>query len=133
MKTLIVEDDLTCRILLQEILKQYGTVHVAINGKEAVQAASMALEENAPYELICMDIRMPEMCGNDALKLIRKLEEGRDLDPANRAKIIMTTALSSVKDVLKSYYNMCDAYLTKPIDAHDVIKELLNLNLIEEA
>jgi two-component system chemotaxis response regulator CheY len=44
MKTLIVEDDFTSRLLLQEILKPYGPSHVAVNGREAVEAVRLALE-----------------------------------------------------------------------------------------
>ena len=43
MKTLIVEDDLTNRLLLQEILKGYGPSDVAIDGKEAVDAVRLAV------------------------------------------------------------------------------------------
>jgi two-component system chemotaxis response regulator CheY len=44
MKTLIVEDDFTSRLLLQEILKPYRPSHVAVNGREAVEAVRLALE-----------------------------------------------------------------------------------------
>ena len=43
MKTLIVEDDFTSRLLLQELLKHYGPAHIAVNGKEAVEAVRLAL------------------------------------------------------------------------------------------
>ena len=38
MKTLIVDDDFVCRLLLQELLKKYGPCHIAVNGKETVEA-----------------------------------------------------------------------------------------------
>lgn len=44
MKTPIVEDDFTSRLLLQEFLKSYGPSHIAVNGKEAVEAVRAALE-----------------------------------------------------------------------------------------
>ena len=77
MKTLIVEDDFTSRLLLQELLKGYGPAHVAVNGKEAVEAARMAMDAGEPYDLICLDIMMPEMDGHGALKEIRAQEEAR--------------------------------------------------------
>jgi len=40
-KTLVVEDDFTSRLLIQEILKSYGTVHAAANGKEALRAVRL--------------------------------------------------------------------------------------------
>ena len=42
MRTLIVEDDFTSRLLLQTVLSRYGECHVAINGKEAVEAFRMS-------------------------------------------------------------------------------------------
>jgi two-component system chemotaxis response regulator CheY len=68
MKILVVEDDFTSRILLQRYLSSYGDCHIAINGKEAVGAFKDSLKENQPYDLICMDIIMPEMSGQEALK-----------------------------------------------------------------
>jgi CheY-like chemotaxis protein len=44
LKTLIAEDDFTCRLVLQEFLKNYGAAHIAVNGHEAVDAVLMALE-----------------------------------------------------------------------------------------
>ena len=75
MRTLIVEDDFTSRLLLQTYLSRYGECHVAINGKEAVEAFRMSKQNGSKYDLICMDIMMPEMDGQTALREIRALEE----------------------------------------------------------
>ena len=116
MKTLIVEDDFTSRFLLQEILKKYGPSHVAVNGKEAVEAVRAGLDAGEPYELICLDIMMPEMDGHMALKLIRQLEEERGIFSTDGAKIVMTTALADLRNVTTAFGRLCDAYLVKPID-----------------
>ena len=131
MKTLIVEDDFTSRKLLQEILKHYGEADIAVNGVEAVDAMSTALEAKEPYDLICLDIMMPEMDGHSALREMRMLEEIRGIPPSKRTKIVMTTALASMKDVMAAYHGTCDAYLIKPIDKAKFLQELRNLSLIE--
>ena len=59
MRTLIVEDDFTSRLLLQTILAKYGECHIAINGKEAVDAFRLSKQNRNSYDLICMDIMMP--------------------------------------------------------------------------
>ncbi|MDD2318577.1 MAG: response regulator [Geobacteraceae bacterium] len=131
MKTLIVEDDFTSRLLLQEFLKSYGPSHIAVNGKEAVIAVRLALEANEPYDLICIDIMMPEMDGQLALKEIRAQEEAKGLKPADWAKVVMTTALDDPKNVIGAYHNLCDAYLAKPIHKSKLLEELRKLRLIK--
>lgn len=130
MKTLIVEDDFSSRLLLQELLKSYGPSHVAVNGKEAVEAVRLALEAGEPYDLVCLDIMMPEMDGQAALRSIRAQEEARRIPFPNRAKIIMTTALSDRVNVLKAREQLCDYFLVKPVQKGKLLEELRRLNLI---
>ena len=130
MKTLIVEDDFTSRLLLQELLKNYGRSHIAVNGSEAVEAVRIALDENEPYNLICLDIMMPQMDGQQALSEIRALEEARGINSSHGSKIIMTTALSDIKNIISAYKGLCDVYLTKPIRKDQLLDELRNLKLI---
>ena len=99
MKALIVEDDFSSRILLQELLAPYGQCHIAVNGREAVSAYHIALDAGQPYDLVCLDIIMPEMDGHAALKEMRAMEELERIDSTHGAKIIMTTALGDVKNV----------------------------------
>ena len=79
MKTLVVEDDLVSRQLLQTILSRYGECNVAVNGKEALSAFSLAWKALQPYDLICLDVMMPEMDGQETLRQIRKIEYDRSL------------------------------------------------------
>ena len=131
MKTLIVEDDFTSRLLLQEFLKGYGSSHVAVNGKEAVEAVRLALEAAEPYQLICLDIMMPEMDGQTALEQIRALEKARGIWSTQGAKIVMTTALNRLKDVNAAFGGLCDAYLVKPIDKTKLLETLRQMSLIQ--
>lgn len=110
MKTLIVEDDFTSRLLLQEILKNYGPFHIAVNGQEAVSAVRAALEANEQYDLICLDIMMPEMDGHEALKQIRNMEQAKGIYSQNGAKIMMVTALGDMKNATTAFYNLCDVF-----------------------
>ena len=131
MKILIVEDDFTNRMFLQEVLKSYGSTHIAVNGKEAVAAVRAAMSSGEPYNLICLDIMMPEMDGQQALREIRALEEAEGTMSSRGAKIIMTTALGDLKNVFASFNSLCDAYVTKPIDRAKLLDELRKLELIK--
>ena len=130
MRALIVEDDFTCRLLLQSFLSQYGECHIAVNGKEAISAFCAAQKTGQRYDLICMDIMMPEMDGQTAVKEIRSLEEAGGTLSTNGVKIIMTTALDDAKNVVQSFNSLCDAYLFKPIDTRKLLGHMKNLNLV---
>jgi two-component system chemotaxis response regulator CheY len=130
MKTLIVEDDFTSRLLLQASLTPYGECHIAVNGREAVEAFRAAREQGQRYDLICMDIMMPEMDGQEALKQIRKLEDDADILSSDAAKVVMTTALDDIGSVMTAFKGLCDAYLMKPIDKAKLLAQLKSLHLI---
>jgi two-component system chemotaxis response regulator CheY len=131
MKVLIVEDDFSSRLLLQMLLTKYGECHIAVTGKEAVLAFRMALDAGKPYDLICLDIMMPEMDGQAALKEMRAVEEARGIVSTHGAKIIMTTALGDVKNVSAAYQELCDGYLVKPIDKAKLIGLLAELKVLK--
>jgi len=115
---------------MRELLKSCGPSHVAVNGKEAAEAMRLALEAVEPYDLICLDIMLPETDGQQALKEIRALEEARGIISPDGAKIVMTTALGDMKSVFAAYSGLCDAYLTKPIQKAKLLEELSKLALI---
>jgi len=131
MKTLVVEDDFTNRLLLQTFLSRYGECHLAVNGREAVQAFQMATDSRAPYDLICMDILMPEMDGMEAVKQVRALEEAGGVLSTHGVKIFMTTAVNDVKEVIRSFQELCDAYIFKPIDTGELLRHLRSFRLVE--
>jgi len=116
MKTLIVDDDFTNRLVLNTFLSRYGECHIAVNGAEAVAAFRLALESEQRYDLVCMDLMMPIMNGRDAVTEIRALEEGKGIFPHSGAKIFMTSAVDDLKEVIRCFAELCDAYLLKPID-----------------
>jgi two-component system, chemotaxis family, chemotaxis protein CheY len=89
---------------------------IAVNGREAVSAFREALEADQPYDLVCLDIMMPEKDGHQTLEKMRALEETRDIGSIQEAKIIMTTALGDLKNVAAAYDELCDGYLVNPID-----------------
>ena len=130
MKILIVEDDFSSRLLLQKFLAPYGTCYIAANGIEAVEAVKMALDTNEPYDLICLDIMMPEMDGQDALQCIRQLESQRGTFSSDGVKIVMTTALNDMKNINQAFYSLCDGYVSKPLSKTKLLNILHTLGLI---
>jgi two-component system chemotaxis response regulator CheY len=133
MKTLIVEDDFTSRLLLQTFLSAYGECHCAASGTEAIEAFHLAEKSGVPYDLICMDIQMPHMDGHKAVQKIRTLEKDRFDRCTGRAKIVMTTALNDSDNVVKSAHEQCDGYLLKPVDTGKLLNQLRAFGLLPSA
>lgn len=131
MKSLIVEDDFAARRLMQIYLASYGECSIAINGVEAVNAVKLAIEENAPYDLICLDIMMPIMDGMEALAKIREIEKENGIEGLDVAKVIMTTAKNLSSDVLGAFNASCESYLVKPIKKNTLLAEIEKMNLLK--
>ncbi|MGD0437580.1 MAG: response regulator [Bryobacteraceae bacterium] len=130
LRILLVEDDFASRLLLQTFLSRYGECHIAVNGREAVDAFRTALEHGERYDLICMDIMMPEMNGREAVRQVRELEETFGILSTSGAKIIMTTAVDEVKEVIRCFKELCDAYLVKPIDLNQLVGHMRSFRLV---
>lgn len=130
LRMLLVEDDFASRLVLQTFLSRYGTCHVALNGGEAVEACREAAGRGEKYDLICMDIMMPDVDGIEAVRQIRALEEAQGIRSTSGTKIIMTTALDDVREVGRSYHELCDAYLVKPVDLSRVLLKMHAWNLV---
>ena len=132
MRILIVEDEFTSRKLLTALLADYGQCDTASDGVECVETFRSALSAGQPYDLICMDIMMPNKDGHQALKEIRVIEQEMGVKPAEEAKVIMVTALNDPKTVVKAYYKGgAAAYLPKPIEVESLLAILRDLALID--
>lgn len=130
MKILLAEDDYLTRKAMDTFLSKYGECDVTVNGMEAVDAFMLALEEEEPYDLVCLDIMMPVMDGYQALMGIRNLEKERNIPAEKAAKVIMTTALNEEKNVKMAFELGCTIYSGKPIDQERFDQALKKLGLI---
>ena len=131
MRVLIVEDDSVAQKLMVDYLSPFGDCDIAVDGEEAIRAFRLSQEDNRPYDLILMDIMMPNIDGMDALKKIREMENNMGVLGPSEVKVIMATALGDPKTVISSYYKSgATSYLVKPIGRKQLLDELRNLGLI---
>ncbi len=124
-KVLLAEDNQINQFLAVEILGQFGIeVEIANNGKEALDK----LNTNH-FDLILMDIQMPEMGGIEATKLIRLMQE-----PKKRNIPIIALTANALKGDAENYLaaGMND-YLSKPFDEIQLYKKIVNLLEIDTA
>lgn len=129
MKILLAEDDFVTRKFMTSFLSKYGECDVTVDGMEAVDAFMMALEDDNPYDLVCLDIMMPVMDGYQALVGIRNLEKERNVPENKAVKVIMTTALNDEKNVKMAFDLGCTIYSGKPIDQDRFEQALEKLGL----
>jgi two-component system chemotaxis response regulator CheY len=130
MKTLVVDDEGTARVLLQNILNEYGPVDTAADANEALDSVRNALDSGSPYDLICLDIVMEEVDGLQVLRAIRQTEIERQVAPS---KVIMITVRTDTPTVMRAVRGQCDHYLAKPIDKAILKEELEKMGLISSA
>ena len=124
MRILIAEDDFASRKFMQKYLTNFGDCDITIDGEEAVEAFKMALEDDEPYDLICLDIMMPAMDGYQVLKVVREIEKENNRTGDDSVKIIMTTALNAERNIKAAFDMGCTVYCAKPIDL-DKFEEVL--------
>ena len=133
MRCLIADDSATLRDMMSYFLADCADIVTACNGREAVRFFTRAYGEKNPFDMVLLDIVMPEMDGQMALKLMRLVEKALPAEQARRAVIIMTTALDSAENVQESLWQGdCSDYLVKPVVRAELISMLGRYGLIGE-
>ena len=102
---LVVEDEEMCSLLMCTVLSNFGDCDVAINGGQALQSYRAALEEGRPYDLICLDLKLPDMDGSDILKHLRQYEAVTGQRSA--VKVIVVSGVRAAERVLDMYRMGC--------------------------
>jgi CheY-like chemotaxis protein len=119
LRVLIVEDDSTNRILATNILKRNGyAIAIAKDGLEAVEMCSLD-----SFDLILMDVQMPNLNGLEATAAIRRLEEAT----GRHTPILALTAHAMDGDRERCIAAGMDDYMSKPIHAKDLLSKIKTL------
>lgn len=131
MRCLIVEDDKVSSQVLEKMISRHGTFDATVNGQRAIDLFREAHESNSPYDLILMDIMIPEIDGLQSVFTIREIDARLKIPLAQKVKVIMTTALDDPRTIMKALYESdADSYLIKPIRFQKLEEELRALKLI---
>jgi CheY-like chemotaxis protein len=114
LRILLAEDNIVNQKLALRLLEQMGyRADIASNGMEAVDSM-----ERQPYDVILMDVQMPEMDGLDATRLIRKLKD------IAQPRIVAMTANAMQGDREMCMAAGMDDYLSKPIRINELVYAL---------
>lgn len=133
MRILIAEDDFISRRLLHAMLAPWGDCELAAHGGEALTAIKEAWSQKRAYDLICLDIMMPVLDGQELLKELRRLEGERGIWGSAAAKVLMTTAVEDREMTMDCFRSQCEGYLVKPIQSEMLYRLLREFGFQEPA
>jgi signal transduction histidine kinase/DNA-binding response OmpR family regulator len=123
LKILLAEDNPVNQKLAVRLLEKRGhQVTVVNNGRQAVAAT-----ETFAYDLVLMDVQMPEMDGLEATRILRERESGT----SSHQTIVAMTALVMKGDQERCMAAGMDAYLSKPISTNELDKILIRYGRLE--
>lgn len=125
MKILIVDDDDDNRLVIVKIIGPLGHCDQAADGFEALEAFEGAMNNGEPYDIVFLDIMMPNMDGHEVLRAMRTFEKGKRMVTGSVTKIFMVTALGTDDNVFKAFLEgECTDFLIKPISKRMVFEKL---------
>jgi two-component system chemotaxis response regulator CheY len=130
MKTLIIEDDPVTTKIVANYLIQYGMVITAGSAQEALDIYNDSAFSSTPFDLICLDLQLPEYDGVEFLNYIRKAEQKSGIPLPLGVKIVILTAHDDPATYFDAQSQGCDAFLTKPLNKEKFKSELSRLQLI---
>ena len=130
-KALVVDDDVVCRDRLKMLLSDFFDCTFACDGREGLALYEQSLERQERFELITLDINMPEMNGHETLEAIRKAEENRGIGGLDGVKVIMTTSENSSKHVFAAFREGCEAYVIKTEMGAKLLDAVVQLGLLK--
>jgi len=128
LRLLLAEDNKINQKVAERMLQKLGyTADLARNGREALEAVQAAAADGTPYDVVLMDIQMPEMDGLEATQAIRAA-----LSEAQQPRIAALTANAMLGDRERYLKQGMDAYLSKPVEI-DALGDLLETYATEAA
>lgn len=127
MKTLIVDDEAISRTILADILAPLGTVMATGRGRNAVRLYRQALDASIPFDLILLDISMPDMDGREVLRSIRQLE--KSVKVSRPVKVVVASARMNRSVIRECIDCGCNDYVTKPVSESRLLKRLRKIGL----
>jgi CheY-like chemotaxis protein len=113
-KILIVDDDKNNSMLEKDLLVKAGfKVFAAANASSGI-----ALASKEKPDIILMDVRLPDMRGTEAAKILRQYKETRDIPIIFVTASVMQEDVKSLKDIPHT------GYISKPINTHTFVTEI---------
>ena len=129
MRILIVDDELVSRKKIEKIMAKFGECLSVESGSEAIEAFRWAWIDWRPFDLICLDVSMPDTDGTEVLFEVRRMEDDHKVADKHRVKVLMITAHTDRDTIVTCVQAGCDGYLSKPLNLTAITDKLEELGL----
>lgn len=132
MHILIVEDDTSTGKLLGKFLLEVGECQYASNAKEAMKKYRQLIKEGRPFDLVCLDIMLPDgVSGIEILKQIRAIEHDNGVLIGEGSKILMISSMGDEATVVEAFRGLCDGFIAKPFNKKNIYNKLKEIELLD--
>jgi len=121
---LLIEDNEGDIVLTTEALedsKIINSISVIRDGKEAINFFAADIPKEKMPDLVLLDVNLPKKGGHEVLHYIKNNEKHKHIP------VIMLTTSSSEKDIMLSYRNYANCFITKPIDVSDFMNAITKI------
>lgn len=127
MRILVVDDESVSRRKMELIMRSFGQCETAESGSIAIESFVKAWENWSPYDLISLDLLMPEMNGDEVIQKIRDMEKEKSVPDDKRVRIMVVTSKSDKESIITCIQAGCNEYIIKPFDRHTVEGKLAKI------
>nr|WP_321401797.1 response regulator [uncultured Desulfobacter sp.] len=125
-RILIVDDEEIGRTLMEGIFNKYGALVSVATGTEALKVYQKGIEKGKPFNLVLLDISLPDISGVDVLKKIKQIDSGLK---EHKSMVIMVTSHSEKSIVIGCIKSGCKAYFIKPLKQDAVDSKMAELGI----
>lgn len=125
-KILAIDDEFTALTKMQLILSEYGECEVATTATQSIDLIKSALANGMYFDLITIDIELPDIDGITLLSEI--LQEEKKYN--RHAVKLVVSAVSTATNVYRAAKSRCDGFLVKPVKREMLREKLVSLGIV---
>jgi len=131
MKVLIVDDEAVSRAKLKLIMETFGDCETVESGTDAIASFRKSCQEKNPFDLVMLDIDLPDKDGTRVLSEIRAVEKALNGSYGKKVKILMATSMKDKNSIITCIQSGCNDYIVKPFDLNIIRTKLEKLGIQE--
>ncbi len=120
---LVVDDSTTAREGVRSVLNKIGfsAVDDAVDGRMAVEKLKRAADESKPYDIVFLDLNMPEMDG------LKTLETIRQTSAIQNVPVVIITTESAKPTVVRAVMQGISGFIVKPFSADELKRKVVEI------